>query len=78
MVSKLLMAMCAVCFVVYVFIDTLSYRFFMSDCYTCAAIFLGDTQWLVSVLRGSGAHIGRNVILNDFYNLVDLQLIYFI
>lgn len=130
-IGKLLVAVCGVCFIVYVFIDIfadsltltniflllpplyiifmvlfslafchcyrrcnhdiwhpgvhpfekwISWRrhliwYIMTDYYTFAATFLGGTQWLVILLRGSGARIGRNVILSDFYNLIDLQLI---
>ena len=49
--------------------------YIMADYYLLVAIFLGGTQWLVYVLRNSGAKIGQNVILSDFFNLLDLQLL---
>ena len=43
------------------------------DFQTCAGTFMGGTQWLVYLMRGLGARVGHNVLLADFFNLIDPQ-----
>lgn len=43
------------------------------DFYSCVGNFIAGSQWLVYLMRGMGARIGRSVVLSDLFNLIDPQ-----